>query len=487
MADKPKTDAPESALNQGRRGLLVSVNECADPYPVFPLGLAHLEAALRPAGYQTRWLDLRFQRRELQPLLAQWRPDFVGLSLRNIDDVLIHRRETFFDGLGALCREIRAAHPCPIILGGSGFSIFPRELLALSGADFGLQGEAEAALPRLLDALASGQDWSAIPGLAYHRNGAVAVNPPGNFASLDGLPLPVRPAELAQYYLQTSSMLNVQTQRGCAFDCCFCTYPVIEGRRVRRRPPGEVAEELAQVAAAGARYFFVVDSVFNSSNDHVAAVCEAIVQKKVALKWGCFLRPSGLTRDLARLMARAGLAHVELGTDSFSDSVLAEYGKNFTFAAVLRSSELLKEAGIDCCHFLICGGPGETPATLAEGFQNSLRLPAGVILPLIGMRIYPGTPLSDRAVREGRISGSADLLKPSYYLADGLTETEVAAQLADFGRRSPQWIVTEAPPAYLQLIERLRQKGVVGPMWSFYSWLRQFNAQTESGNAHGSR
>ena len=103
--------------------LLISVNQCENPYPVFPLGLACLEAALRPAGYETRWLDLKADPQSVAEAIASFQPDFVGISLRNIDDIVIKRRETFFDSLAELTRLVRNACAAPVILGGSGFSI----------------------------------------------------------------------------------------------------------------------------------------------------------------------------------------------------------------------------------------------------------------------------------------------------------------------------------------------------------------------------
>jgi hypothetical protein len=38
----------------------------------------------------------------------------------------------------------------------------------------------------------------------------------------------------------------------------------------------------------------------------------------------------------------------------------------------------------------------------------------------IGIRIYPGTPLAQRAVAEGRISAEDNLLHPRFYLAPDL-------------------------------------------------------------------
>jgi hypothetical protein len=77
------------------RILLISVNRCTAPDPVFPLGLAHINAALRRAGHETRWLDRLSNADRLVEMLKEFQPDLVGISLRNIDDVLIRQREKF--------------------------------------------------------------------------------------------------------------------------------------------------------------------------------------------------------------------------------------------------------------------------------------------------------------------------------------------------------------------------------------------------------
>jgi len=456
-----------------RKVLLFSVNQCELPYPVFPLGLAHLDTALRRAGYQPEWFDCQVNREPLAALVARVQPDFIGISLRNIDDVEIKKRETYFGNLPVLCRELRELTECPIILGGSGFSIFPERLLALTGADFGIQGEGEISLPALLRALESGSDYCGIPGLVFRRDGEVVVNPHGTGLPSGDILAPDRPAELASFYLRKSSMLNVQTQRGCAFECCYCTYPLIEGRHYRRRPPESVVEELKQLQAGGAGYVFIVDSVFNSSPDHVLGLCEEMLRRGLKLRWGCFLRPKNLTPELMRAMARAGLAHIEFGSDSFCDSVLEAYGKRFTFEDILHSSELARAERLDFCHFLICGGPGETCDTLRNGFENSLRLKDAVVLALVGMRIYPGTLLFERAQSEQRIAPGADLLEPQYYLSAELEEQDIFEQLREFSRRSPNWIVGEPNPNYVRMAERLRAKGVIGPLWSYFALMQR--------------
>ena len=455
--------------------LLISINRCESPYPVFPLGLACLEAVLRPAGYEVRCVDYQADTRSARDAVATFQPDFVGVSLRNIDDVVITRRETFFDPLATLTQEVRRACAAPVILGGSGFSIFPQALLQLSGADFGVQGEGEVSLLALLRALERRTDYSGIPGLVYRQNGRIVANPARRL-NLAELPPASRSDLLVDYYLRETSMLNIQTQRGCSCHCEYCTYPLIEGSRFRRRPAEAVADELAELQERGVRYVVIVDSIFNSSPEHVQQVCEAILRRNLNLRWACFLRPTGLTADLFKLMARAGLAHVEFGTDSFSDSVLAAYGKRFTFEDVYQSHESARQAKIECCHYLICGGPTETQATLEESFRNSLRLKDAPILALVGMRVYPGTLLYARVRRERPLPTDHELLQPHYYVSSAMTEDEVFARLQDFSHRSPNWIVGDPPPRYLEWAARLRARGVVGPLWSYWSTAQRLSS-----------
>jgi radical SAM superfamily enzyme YgiQ (UPF0313 family) len=455
------------------RILLISANRCTVPDPVFPLGLAHLNAALCQAGHECVWLDRLADAPHFAERLKSCRPDFVGISLRNIDDVLIRKRETFFGDLVSLGAAIRQQSNCPIIVGGSGFSIFPEELLERSGADFGIAGEGEAGLLALVAALENGGDYSRIPGLVFRKNGRIVANAALPSSLNRQLTAADRPAAITAHYLKTSGVLNVQTQRGCGFRCCYCTYPLIEGKQHRRRPAEMVAAEFEQLQRQGARYVFIVDSIFNSSPRHVTEVCEALLQRNVKMAWACFLRPQNLTAELMRLMARAGLSHIEFGSDSFCDEVLAACHKDFTFDEILHSSELARREKVEYCHFVISGGPGETPATLRKGFENSQRFQGAVIMAVVGMRIYPGTHLFDRAVAEGCIARDADLLAPAYYLAPGLTEEAVFAHLQEFARLSPNWIVGDPVPGYTDLIGRLRKRGVVGPLWSYFSMVQR--------------
>lgn len=446
--------------------VLISANRCTTPYPVYPLGLSHVAAALELAGHDVTLLDVNVHDTVIGEILTRVNPGLVGISLRNVDDVNIDVRHCFAPDLLEMTALARRCCTAPVVLGGSAYSLFPQELLTLSGADWGVRGEGENAIVALAAVLGAGGVAYGIPGLVYVRNGRVVSNDKATVPP-SSVPIPVRPPELASFYLGASTMLNVQTQRGCPYTCCYCTYPLIEGSALRRRSPADVVADLENGRSRGGRYFFVVDSVFNTSHEHVAGICEGIIRAKLDIRWGCFLRPQNIDTQLMGLMARAGLKHIEFGSDSFSDTVLGAYGKGLVFEDILAASRAARAHGVRHAHFLIVGGPGETEATLRESFENATVLPRTVIFPFIGMRVYPGTPLHSIAVADGSVSAELNLFDPAFYLSRLISRERIVAILDEFNRESKRWIFGEEDPEMARVQRMLRAQGVEGPLWEF--------------------
>jgi len=80
-------------------------------------------------------------------------------------------------------------------------------------------------------------------------------------------------------------------------------------------------------------------------------------------------------------------------------------------------------------------------------------------------------------VFEGQITRETDLLTPAYYVAGGFTPEEIFAQLTGFAQSSPNWLVGDPDPAYQQFVARLRQRGVAGPLWSYFAMVQQIKPQ----------
>lgn len=471
--------APASAAT---RVLLVNLNHYDQPYPVYPLGLAYIHGALREAGHETHLWDSRMAKTTLEETVAAFRPDLIGLSMRNVDNVQLHNPKSFIQEVVAMCKRLRAITTAKLLLGGSGFSVFPRELFELTQVDYGIQGEGEPAFVKLLAALRDGTPLDGIAGLHFRdaegRPRAMLTNP--NDVAFTNEPY--HDPEIMRGYLAEGSLPGLQTQRGCPLRCTYCTYPLIEGKRSRFRTGAQVVEEMRRLKALGVRQVFIVDSVFNTKPDHVAAICEEIIRADVGMHWECFLRPRGASHELLSLMQRAGLHHVEFGSDSFSDPVLKSYQKSFQWDEIKKASEAAHALRIRYSHFVIFGGPGETNATFEETLRHSEELPGSYFFATLGMRIYPDTPLWRQLAPEKKGEIPADyLLEPRFYLAPDFTLEQLHARVMAHQRKNPNWVIGDPPAEFAGTMLKLRKRGVIGSLWEYAELLQRF--QNDRGSA----
>lgn len=457
------------------RVLLISLNQVADPYPVFPLGVAYLSDALRAAGHEVSVFDrLYHPDEELEDKLRRFRPDVVGLSLRNIDNVRADQMVSYIRGLRGLVDRIRQVSGARIIVGGAGFSVFPNEVLEHLAADYGLCGEAEYSFPQLLKVLQQGVSHSEVPGLIYWDKGRIRRSLCSTIPQTDYAPFaPDR--NWVGAYRQRGAVFNVQSQRGCPLRCCYCTYPLIEGRNRRLRGYERIVQEMRAWKAAGVNYVFFVDSVLNTSVGHLRHLAEALIEAETGVQWGCFMRPQVFAaEDLSRLY-KAGLRHVEFGSDSFSDSVLKSYGKSFGFEEIRVASEQMREAGIHFCHFLIFGGIGESPATLEESFTRSQSLESDVFFAFPGMRVYPGTPLWERLRKRG-ISMPTNLLEPYFFIEPELSVNAITERIQAQIATDSRWMPADLPGNTQAFVAKLRARNIEGPLWEYFGLLNRFAA-----------
>ncbi len=440
--------------------LLVSANQELSPYPVYPLGLDYVAAALRPQ-HQVQLADMNtLSHADVVALLEQFAPEIIGLSLRNIDNTDTTDPRGFITGYQKVVEILRGATAAPIVLGGAGFSLFPRAIMKALKADYGIVGEGER-MADLLDALAAGEKTPALPGVIL-ANGDERFPPP--LASFTQAQFQ-HERQLTAFYIQNGGMLNLQTKRGCPFKCVYCTYPHIEGRRFRLIEPKAVAQTALALQGAGAKYLFITDSAFNADINHSLAVAHEIKQTGLAIPWGAFMAPIDMPEHYFKSMVQAGLTHVEYGTESLSNRVLRAYGKPFGRPQVLKAHQAAVDEGLHVAHYLLLGGPGETAETLETTLTKVDKLTKAAIFIFCGMRIYPHTALYARAVKEGQIDPSMDLLAPVYYQSPDISSDAISQQVKAKGLTRQNWVIGNGGNETQQILTRLYAHGHTGPLW----------------------
>lgn len=138
------------------RVLLISANTEMINMPVLPLGMAFVARATEDAGHEVSQINLMAKPEALNTLtenIQKVQPDIIGLSVRNIDDQVSYQPRFLLEPVKAIVSTCRQNSEAKIVLGGAGYSIFPRHALAYLGADMGIQGEGEGSFVTLLDRL----------------------------------------------------------------------------------------------------------------------------------------------------------------------------------------------------------------------------------------------------------------------------------------------------------------------------------------------
>jgi radical SAM superfamily enzyme YgiQ (UPF0313 family) len=454
------------------RVLLISANTEKLPDPVYPIGAAIMAAVAEANGHAVETLDLCFLGADaVGPALAGkvrgFDPEVVGISLRNLDSTAYPENTSYVDDYAELVASVRDLTAAPIVLGGAGFTVMPESLMDLLGADVGVVGEGELAFPWILERLARAEPLRSTPEVACRPSGrGVCVMPVARIKYLDVAASPARRYFAAQLYYERGGALNVQSKRGCGFECVFCSYPLIEGSKVRMRSAAGVVDEIEQARSElGVRHWFFVDNIFNVPMRHAKDICEEIAKRGLDIEWSGYLNPKFIDEELCRLMARSGCKAIEFGTDSGATAMIASLRKEFDVDDLRRTSELCHRYRLRFCHSLIFGGPGETGETVEETIALMEELEPTAVIAMTGIRILPGTGMVEIAVRDGQIDADDDLVYPRFYVAPGFHDA-IIDRVEEYARAHPNWIVPgKGIRANVAELQKLRDRKIKGQLW----------------------
>jgi radical SAM superfamily enzyme YgiQ (UPF0313 family) len=421
--------------------LLVSANTETINMPVLPLGLSCVAGAARQAGHAIRVINTMDAGQlilDTTGAIREFEPDVVGISVRNIDDQVMDAPRFLLPPVRDLIAACRHHTRAPVVIGGAGYSIFPRAALAYLGADMGIHGPGENAFVQLLARLENGQSPQGLPGLYLPDPGYAR---PRDATDDINTFLPPGPEDQCFSMLPPeydSLWIPFQTRRGCPMNCSYCSTAAIEGRTTRKRDLDQVVDTLAAYKQAGHDHFFFVDNTFNLPSAYARSLCDRIIEADLGLAWRCILYPWKVDNRLAAKMAAAGCGEISLGSESGSAKMLRALNKKFTPDDVRQACVAMQRHGIKQTGFLLLGAPGETPDTVRESleFADSLNLDALKIT--CGIRIYPHTRLARQAVAEGLIAPDDDLLFPRFYLAATVRDV-IRDIVAPWMETRPHW------------------------------------------------
>ena len=463
--------------------LIIITNHYSSPVPVMPVGACLVAEAAELAGHSVRVLDLMFEQNPLNTLeleLNKSNPDFIGLSVRNIDNNDMQNPVSFFKDLKPLMDTIRRKTPAPVVLGGAAVSVMPEELLRYTGANWAVLGDGEVVFSKLLSALSQGEIPGKLPGIARLEDNVFKKNTSTVDRFSNGCLAPSFHRWIdVPAYLSRLSTVPIQTKLGCHFKCVYCTYRKIEGHDYRLRNPEGVIDAIQNLAAAGLHDIEFVDNVFNSPYEHALAICEGLASSQSGARLQCLeLNPLFIDDTLLTAMERAGFVGIGITVESASDIVLDKLKKGFTAKDVYDTAQVIRRHNLPCLWIFMLGGPGESEVTVKETlrFAEQCIRPKDVAFFNIGIRIYPGTELEHRAREEGVLAISpSEMLEPVFYVSPALdlnwlTETMHKALATHMNYINSNTIGLSFLPTINRLGYRL---GIKSPLWRHTRFIRR--------------
>lgn len=426
----------------------------------FPIGYACLAAVLERGGHQTQ---------TLYTVAYHLTDEDIAKAVRDSEASVfaIGGMFPYLKRIEHLVHMIKAIRPgAKVVIGGSAVTYCPELAMRKTGADFGIRGEGEVALLKLIDALDGGQDYSKIPGLCYWQDGHLLDNGLGELMPLEEIPLPIWEKIPMEYYMRTGwyfapftkghdRIISWLASRGCPMKCNFCS----SGVTPRYKRVQQVVDELMEIKQRfHPTFLYMTDNLTMGNRRYCKELFEGFINAKLNLPMHITGRVDIVTKDLLGLLNEAGVKYIFYGVECANDEILKWMGKNITVDQIIEAIRLTKEAEIFPMVSIMFGQPQET----LKDFAKSLKIVmltsdrswpfsnnAGVN-PLL---TFPGTRIYQWAIQNGYIKDDEDYYN-QYFTHGWINYTryprEVVQKACEIGNLLTSWIYHRSAAKHIE-------------------------------------
>lgn len=404
-----------------------------------PLSLAYIKTMLENTNHEvsmidTVLMDLAPGTDEFINAVKEKKPDCVGFSATS---------DMFYDAT-QYANQIKEVLPSSkIIIGGAHATSYPIETAKCSCFDYVLTGEVDKIFIDFLNLLENNLNTDSVAGLVVKKNdGSLKVNPVDPIDNLDLIPIPdYEFLDIKSYWEKKgyrhihdkTDIAPIWISRGCPYNCQFCNSPILSGNVMRYHSSDYVEKWIDYLYKLNVRTFGIVDDNFTFDMNMSKKILSRLVLIKKRLKDIKFLFPNGLRmqrmdKEILEMLKESGFTHVVYAPESGSPKMLKLMQKGLGANAIIPKIREAQYEGLKVITFWVVGYPGETLETLEE--TRKMILESKSIPSLHMFQPFPGSPIFNQLVREGKISknylpGSIAEEGDIDYICEDLTKEEI--------------------------------------------------------------
>ena len=203
------------------------------------------------------------------------------------------------------------------------------------------------------------------------------------------------------------------------------------------RPIDDVVHEVKDMEERfGLKKVFFIDNGFNVPMPHAKSLCNALLEADLKLHWNTCLAPFSCDAEMVGMMKKAGCALVIMGNSRGDPHDGASLGDQLE--PMVETARLCEEANLHYTVAQTFGEPGDTRETVEEKLAFLKKLKPAVANLRVGVSIMPGSPVAALALEEGLISDEAELIKPTFYIAEPVKDW-IVDFLKEEAAQNPRW------------------------------------------------
>lgn len=381
-----------------------------------------LSSYLKKYGYNVTCLfcSIDFNQRNLYELLMLLKEKditFVGISLGTDN----------YRSAVIATKEIKSKLGLPVIWGGAHVNVKPEE--SLRHADMICMGEGEDALLELVENMSNGNESNtSIKNIWFKTKNSIIRNELRNLEEdLDKYPF-------ADLDLSTQFVMNetgfeklndihfkgeysTMTSRGCPYKCKYCYNNYRwdqysgKGRYLRMRSIKKVIDELSHIKTIfkNLKVINFWDDSFLARKTEDFIEFKELYTKEIGLPFFCLVEPMAFKNEKVKILRESGLIGLQVGIQTGSERINKEiYKRPVTNKKVLDVAHYINQLGIKATYDVIFNNPYENHDDIRETINLFLNFPRPVSLQGYNLIFYPGTDITDNALKDGYISIKED-------------------------------------------------------------------------------